>query len=230
MILHALDRAGESNAREVVVATDDPRIADVCRDAGADVEITRTDHATGTDRIAEVALRRGWQDDAVVVGLQGDEPATPPHHLDRLASNLASRPDADMATFCQRIERNSDYLDPMRVKVVRDMHDMALYFSRAPIPWRRDPAAGASFPEAWLHVGLYAYRAGFLARFTTFESPLLEREEQLEQLRVLHAGGRIHVGSVAGAGTRGVDSPDDVAPAEAALSALVSGAEPDDRR
>jgi len=230
MVLHVLDRAGESNASEVVVATDDTRIAEVCRDAGADVEITRADHATGTDRIAEVARRRGWQDDAVVVGLQGDEPATPPRHLDRLAVNLAARPDADMATFCQRIESDSDYRDPMRVKVVRDVNDMALYFSRAPIPWRRDPVADASFPEAWLHVGLYAYRAGFLARFTTFESPLLEREEQLEQLRVLHAGGRIHVGSVAGARTLGVDSPGDVAGAEAALDALSSDAERNDQR
>lgn len=219
MVLHVLDRARESNAREVVVATDDARIADVCREAGADVELTRVDHASGTDRIAEVVRCRRWPDDTVIVGLQGDEPTTPPRHLDRLATNLAARPDADMATFCQRIECESDYRDPMRVKVVRDVNDMALYFSRAPIPWRRDPVDDSSFPEAWLHVGLYAYRAGFLARYTTFAPPLLEREEQLEQLRVLHAGGRIHVACLAGEATRGVDSPADVAAVEAALAA-----------
>lgn len=220
MILHALDRAGESAATRVVVATDDERIARVCREAGADVELTRAEHPSGTDRIAEVAARRGWAATTIIVGLQGDEPATPAARLDALAENLRRRPEADMATFCTPIEREADWLDPMRVKVVRDAADMALYFSRAPIPWRRDARDDGTFPAAFLHVGLYAYRAGYLARYGALTAPPAEREEQLEQLRVLHHGGRIHVGTVDGGGAHGVDVPGDVAAAERALRVL----------
>lgn len=220
MILHVLDRARESQASTVVVATDDERIAELCRAADADVEMTSAEHETGTDRIAEVTHRRGWSEGTIIVGLQGDEPATPPDRLDALACNLAQRGDADMATLCQRIVREADYLDPMRVKVVRDARGMAMYFSRAPIPWRRDPVAGADIPEAWLHIGLYAYRAGFLTRYVSLGQPTIEREEQLEQLRVLYDGGRIHVGVIDDGVAHGVDRPADVAAAEAALAVL----------
>lgn len=220
MILHVLERARESGADTVVVATDDARIERVCSEAGADVEMTDPAHPSGTDRIAEVARRRGWQEGRAVVGLQGDEPATPPARLDFLAGNLARHPEADMATLCRRIEREADYRDPMRVKVVRDARGMALYFSRAPIPWRRDAREADGFPEAFLHIGLYAYRCGYLLRYGALAPAPAEREEQLEQLRVLHHGGRIHVGEIDDNRAHGVDTPADVAAAERALAAL----------
>ena len=227
MILHVLDRAAESRASRVVVATDDARIEAVCREAGADVEMTSEAHPSGTDRIAEVAARRGWPDSTVIVGLQGDEPATPPARLDALAANLRRHPEADMATFCTPILSEADWRDPMRVKVVRDAADMALYFSRAPIPWRRDARGDGSFPTSFLHIGLYDYRCAYLLRYGALSASEAEREEQLEQLRVLHHGGRIHVGTVDAHGVHGVDVPADVPAAESALEALER---PGDRR
>lgn len=221
MILHAWQRATESAASEVVIATDHDGIADVCRAAGADVEMTDSAHSTGTDRIAEVAEHRGWPASRVIVGLQGDEPATPPAWLDLLASNLTANTEANMATLAVPIESRADYLDPNRVKLVTDKQGMALYFSRAPIPWRRDEVAGSDFPQALLHVGLYAYRRDYLARYGVLATAPLEDEEKLEQLRVLYNGGRIHVGLVQGH-SQGVDHPDDVAAAEQALDALAA--------
>ena len=220
MVLHTLDRARESGASEVVVATDDARIEAVCRAAGADVQMTASTHENGTRRIAEVAERRGWEDARVIVGLQGDEPATPPGWLDRLAANLASRPDADMATLCTAVTDEATYLDPMRVKVVTDATGMALYFSRAPVPHRRDARSDGGFPESWLHVGIYAYRRGYLARYGALESSPAEREEMLEQLRVLHHGGRVHVDAVPAGTAHGVDRPEDVPAVERVLRDL----------
>ncbi|MFK7858833.1 MAG: 3-deoxy-manno-octulosonate cytidylyltransferase [Granulosicoccus sp.] len=226
MILHTARRAAESSAERVVVATDDDRIARVCLDAGLQVEITRSDHPSGTDRIAEVAERRGWSADTVIVGLQGDEPATPAAHLDMLAVNLLRNPDADMATLCMRIESSDDYHDPNRVKVVRDHRDMAMYFSRASIPAQRDSLLAEksvndeSMPASWLHIGMYAYRCGYLMQYQKLAACELEHEEHLEQLRVLYHGGRIHVGSVESSPSRGVDSPADVPVLEAVLLAL----------
>lgn len=219
MVLHTWQRACESRASEVVIATDDDRIADTCRSAGALVEMTDESHPSGTDRIAEVASHRGWPAEQIIVGLQGDEPATPPEWLDLLAHNLSQHAEADMATLAVPIESRADYLDPNRVKLVTDTHGMALYFSRAPIPWRRDNQDEHSFPEALLHLGLYAYRRSFLAGYSSMPPARIEEEEKLEQLRVLYAGGRIHVGSVAGH-AQGVDHPDDVAGAERALIKL----------
>ena len=220
MILHTLARAGASGADEVIVATDDERIAGVCHAAGALVEMTAASHPSGTDRIAEVAERRGWAPERAIVGLQGDEPATPPGRLDALAAQLAEHPDADMATLCRRIDDVADYASTDRVKVVRDARGMALYFSRAPIPWRRDACADSTHPEAFLHIGLYAYRAAFLGRYGAMAECTLEVEEKLEQLRVLHHGGRIHVAEASGAPGRGVDRPDDVAVVEGELAAF----------
>jgi len=223
MILHVLDRARESNAARIVVATDDERIARVCRAVGADVAMTCPEHPSGTDRIAEVARARGWGPQTVIVGLQGDEPATPPERLDALAADLAAHPDADLSTLRSPIRCRADWLDPMRVKVVTDASGMALYFSRAPIPWRRDPVGDPDdFPDSHLHVGLYAYRCRFLLRYASLARSTLEAEEQLEQLRVLHHGGRIHVGTVNAGIAHGVDVPGDVPAAEAALRAFGS--------
>ena len=218
MVLHTFDRARESGAAEVVVATDDARIEALCREAGADVQMTDPEAANGTERIAEVAERRGWEDERLIVGLQGDEPATPPAWLDRLAANLAARPEADMATLCTPVPDEWSYLDPMRVKVVRDAAGMALYFSRAPIPHRRDATLGDGFPESWLHVGIYAYRRGFLGRYGSLAPSQPEREEMLEQLRVLHHGGRLHVDAVPAGTVHGVDRIEDVPAVERALA------------
>lgn len=224
MILHTAQRAAESSAELVVIATDDERIATVCTEAGLDVEMTKEDHPSGTDRIAEVAARRGWESDRIIVGLQGDEPATSADHLEILASNLQVNVDADMATLCMRIHSAADYADPNRVKVVRDYRDMALYFSRASVPAQRDALLGQvsenkdTMPVCWLHIGIYAYRCGYLMRYQNLAPCELEREEQLEQLRVLYHGGSIHVGSVESSPARGVDSPADVPVLEALLA------------
>ncbi len=223
MILHTVARARESAAQAVVVATDDERIRAVCAAAGVDVQMTDPDHPSGTDRIAEVARSRNWEHSRLIVGLQGDEPATPAPHLDLLASNLERVTDADMATLCMPIQTLQDYRDANRVKVVRDSRDMALYFSRASIPVRRDVTvpggtAGENYPASYLHIGLYAYRCGYLLDYHALEACMLEREEQLEQLRVLFHGGRIHVGLVEASKARGIDHPDDVAVLEPVLA------------
>lgn len=218
MVLHAAARARESGAACVVVATDDERIARVCRDASVDVEMTREDHNSGTDRIGEVAARRQWSDDTLIVGLQGDEPATPIDYLQRLARNLARVRDADMATLCVPVRNVGEYRNPDRVKVVFDVHGMALYFSRAPIPYARDTGE-REWPESFIHVGLYAYRCDYLLRYGSLPPSVAERSEQLEQLRVLHHGGRIHVDLVADGLAHGVDRPEDVPDVEAVLQA-----------
>jgi 3-deoxy-manno-octulosonate cytidylyltransferase (CMP-KDO synthetase) len=231
MIVHTARRAAESSATQVVVATDDERIAGVCAKAGVDVEMTREDHPSGTDRIAEVAQRLQWSADTIIVGLQGDEPATPASHLDTLAANLTAHPDADMATLCTRIESAVDYHNPNRVKVVRDQREMAMYFSRAAIPAQREslvqkkpatsnPATAQSLPDCWLHVGIYAYRCHYLMQYCELAVCVLELEERLEQLRVLYNGGKIHVGTIEGSASTGVDSPEDLSSIEAALAAL----------
>jgi len=227
MILHTVARARESKAVEIVVATDDQRIASVCQDADVDVQMTDAAHPSGTDRIAEVARIRGWPAERLIIGLQGDEPATPADHLDLLATNLASQPDADMATLCMPITQLADFNSKHRVKVVFDYKGMALYFSRAPIPARRDPVSAENsaadlFPEAFLHIGLYAYRCAYLLDYHALKACALEQEEQLEQLRVLFHGGRIHVGQVDASEARGVDHPADVPVLEALLSLLDS--------
>jgi len=219
MILHTVARARESSAEEIVVATDDSRIQKVCIDASVDVQMTDENHPSGTDRIAEVAATRQWSENKVIVGLQGDEPATPADHLDLLAANLMSCTSADMATLCMPIRDVQDYQNSHRVKVVRDAQDMALYFSRASIPARRDATIeSGSFPESSLHIGLYAYRCAYLLHYPTLPPCALEQEEQLEQLRVLFNGGRIHVGMVEASDSRGVDHPDNVQILESVLA------------
>ena len=161
----------------------------------------------------------------MIIGLQGDEPATPAHHLDFLALNLSNVLEADMATLCMPITQVADFNSVHRVKVVRDYQGMALYFSRAPIPARRDSTTAGSavqneFPEAFLHIGLYAYRCGYLMKYPTLQACVIEQEEQLEQLRVLYNGGRIHVGAVEASSARGVDHPEDVPVLEALLSSF----------
>jgi len=210
MILHVIDRARESAAQTVVVATDDDRIAELCHSYNTSVVMTRVDHVSGTDRIAEVAQSLDWADDVIIVGLQGDEPATSPKLLNRLAHNLITNSDANMASFCVPVDSAEVYANSNRVKVVRDKNNMALYFSRASIPHSRDGGNADTFPVSFVHVGLYAYRCHYLKQFSTTPAAYIEEQEQLEQLRVLYQGGKIHIEEIDEAAA-GVDHPDDVA-------------------
>jgi 3-deoxy-manno-octulosonate cytidylyltransferase (CMP-KDO synthetase) len=216
MIRHVYERAVESGATEVVIATDDARIADAAAAFDARVCMTASDHASGTDRIAEAARAAGWPDDALIVNLQGDEPLMPPALLAQVAEALQAQPDAETATLAVPLDTVDQLFDPNVVKVVRDRRGMALYFSRATIPWKRDLFRSDSAPEpAWAdgvlrHLGIYAYRAGFLARYTRLPVSPLEAAESLEQLRILWNGDRIVVAIAAEAPPAGVDTGADL--------------------
>jgi 3-deoxy-manno-octulosonate cytidylyltransferase (CMP-KDO synthetase) len=224
LVLHVARRALAAGAAEVWVATDDDRIATALVGSGVRVAMTAPDHASGSDRLAECASIAGWDDGAIVVNLQGDEPFAPASGIRAVASALAGS-GASMATLATPVEDAAMLFDPNTVKVVRDDAGFALYFSRAPLPWHRDafaadrtrlPPDGAD----WLrHIGIYAYRVGFLRRFATMPPGRLERIEALEQLRALEAGVRIAVGLAPEAFPPGVDTPEDLARAEARLAA-----------
>lgn len=223
MLEHVYRRAVESGAAEVVIATDDVRIQRVAEGFGARVCMTEPQHPSGTDRLAEVATALGWNQGDIVVNLQGDEPLMPPRLLRQVAAALDVHPDAAIATLCTPIHTTAELFDPHVVKVVCDRDGYALYFSRAPIPWDRD-AFGVTteeLPESRLHyrhVGLYAYRVGFLQRFAAGAPCSLERTESLEQLRALWSGERIHVGVVEAPPGHGVDTEEDLARVAAQLA------------
>ncbi len=222
MIQHVYARAKESGADEIVVATDDQRIKEVAEAFGAEVCLTSPEHPSGSDRLAEVAEKLGWTDDVIVVNLQGDEPLTPSSIIHQVAENLAQNPEASISTLCTPITTASQMYDPHVVKVVRDERDFALYFSRAPIPWERDALDMESHPEikaCFRHIGLYAYRVGYLKAFTQMAACTLENIERLEQLRALWHGARIHVGEALEPPGHGVDTPEDVQTVEALLAA-----------
>ena len=207
MVVRVVDRVLDSGAREVVVATDDERIADAVRAAGAEAELTAVDHPTGSDRVMEVVARRGWPDDAIVVNVQGDEPLIPPSVVDQVAGMLHDNPEFGVATLCHEITDRAEFDDPNAVKVVRDSAGAALYFSRAPIPFPRS----AAFSGALRHVGVYAYRVHALRRFVELPSAELEVVESLEQLRLLANGVRILVATAEERVPGGVDTPEDLA-------------------
>ncbi len=202
--------------RDVIVATDDERVAEVCRRCDAPVVLTAADHPTGTDRLAEAA--RGLADD-VVVNIQGDEPLIEGFVIDAAVAALAEAGEASMATVVHRAGPDA-LADPNRVKAVLDRQGNALYFSRAPIPARRE---GTPAPPLWQHVGLYAYRRDFLQRFVELPPSPLEESEALEQLRALEHGHRIRVAIVEGWHSVPVDTPDDVARVEAKLARAARG-------
>lgn len=192
LVQHVHERAIAAGFSTVLIATDDERIRAVCEGFGAEVIMTSTAHETGSDRLAEVVQQQGWRDDTIVVNLQGDEPLTPVANLHQLARNLANYPDASIATLATPITDMADFHNPNVVKVVRDEQGMALYFSRAPIPYPRD--AGVNISQyALRHVGMYAYRASFLRAFSQLSPSIPEQWEKLEQLRALSHGYRIHV-------------------------------------
>ncbi|WP_187471205.1 3-deoxy-manno-octulosonate cytidylyltransferase [Luteimonas viscosa] len=220
LVLHVARRALAAGAREVWVAADDDRIARALEGSGVRVAMTRSSHQSGTDRLAECADIAGWNDDTIVVNLQGDEPFAPASGIRRVAALLAQG-DAGMATLAEHITEPAVLFDPNTVKVVVADTGHALYFSRAPIPWHRDAFSREGdirVPGEWLrHIGIYAYRAGFLRRFSAMPPGRLERIESLEQLRALEAGLPIAVALAPEAFPQGVDTPEDLARAEAIL-------------
>jgi 3-deoxy-manno-octulosonate cytidylyltransferase (CMP-KDO synthetase) len=212
MLQRVWERVGEAGARRVVVATDDERVERAAREMGAEVLMTSPDHPSGTDRIAEVVDRLNLGDEAIVVNVQGDEPLIPPAVITQVADNLAANPQAAIATLCERIESADLLRDPNAVKVVTDRQGMALYFSRACIPWPRDHDWRDGMPTGhWFrHIGLYAYRAVFLRRYREWSPAPLELSESLEQLRALYEGEQIHVSEAIAAVPGGVDTPADL--------------------
>lgn len=216
MIQWVVEAAARSGAAQVIVATDDERIAAaVDRTGRVSVAMTQADHRSGTDRLAEVAGRLNWPAQTIVVNVQGDEPQLPPVLIDQVAALLTAHPGASLATLCTPIRQLDEFLDPNVVKVVRDDDGMALYFSRAPIPWHRDGArqglaSQSFFSGACRHIGLYAYRCEALLRLAALPPASLEAAESLEQLRALQAGMRIAVAEAAVLPGSGVDTPEDI--------------------
>ncbi len=217
MVVHVARRALSAGASQVVVATDDQRIADAVAAYPLTVLMTRAGHPSGTDRLAECAQTLAWRDDQIVVNLQGDEPFAPVEGIREVARVLAAA-GTEMATLAAPINDTDTLFDPNAVKVVCDARGMALYFSRAPIPWQRDRFAhdrtSAPATGALRHIGIYAYRAGFLRTFTGLAPGRLEMLEALEQLRVLEAGHRIAVGLAPVSFPPGVDTEADLERAE----------------
>ncbi len=221
MLQHVWERACRANPLEVVVATDDERVARAADAFGARVCMTDAGHASGTERIAEVIDSMAWPDDEIVVNLQGDEPLMPPALLGQVAEDLKRHPTAEMATLATHLDSPRQLFDPAVVKVVLDGKGYALFFSRAPIPWDRERMRWGESPSLEAvrrhlrHVGLYAYRAGFVREYVKWPPSDLEKLEALEQLRVLWHGRRIHVSLAAEAPPAGVDTPEDLARVEA---------------
>jgi len=274
MVVRVAERAREAGAAQVIVATDSPEVVDAVRAHGFEVMLTRADHPSGTDRLAEVAARLGLSDDTLVVNVQGDEPLIDPALIASVAAHLAAHPDCAIATAAHPITAHDEIFDPNVVKVVLDARSVALYFSRAPIPWFRGgyqavpmPADVASAPTAaasdsrspadgeayktdsiaaiatashsmasaaslpsdavaavYRHIGIYAYRSGFLRRYPLMAVSPLERAESLEQLRAIWHGERIAVSVTHLAPHGGVDTPADLLRAQAAFAAYTAGA------
>lgn len=215
MIQRVWEQARKSSAGRVVVATDDERIAAVAREYGVEVCMTSSVHPSGTDRLQEVAAQLTLDEDHVLVNVQGDEPLIPPEVIDQVAAGLTGNTDAAMATLCEPITTVQDLLNPNIVKVAMDGAGRALYFSRAPIPWPREAFARDrdAMPEEgeWFrHIGIYAYRTGFLHDFVGWPPAPLEQLEQLEQLRAMYHGAHIHVSPAVADVPGGVDTPEDL--------------------
>jgi len=239
MVVRVAERAAQSGAAEVWVATDHEAVAEAVRAHGHRACMTSPDCASGTDRLAEVAARQGWPDEAVVVNVQGDEPLIDPALIRATALLLHERPEAAMATVCHPLADLTEALNPNVVKVVLDRDGHALYFSRAPIPWARDTwtslpsppgrgvgGEGATLPEGlpvFRHVGLYAYRVGFLKAYPALQRPAIEVFESLEQLRALWHGYRIAVHVTDQSTPPGVDTAEDLEAVRRLLEKGVGG-------
>lgn len=211
MVVRVAERVRAAGATRVVVATDAQAVVAACTAHGVQALMTRSDHASGSDRLAEACERLGLDGDALVVNVQGDEPLIDPTLVRQCAHLLAERPDCAVATAAHAIDSIDEFLNPNVVKVVLDAQGRALYFSRAPIPCWRDGAGALPQPAPLRHMGLYAYRAGFLRRFPTLPPAPSEQLEALEQLRVLWHGERIAVHVSAHAPGPGIDTAEDLA-------------------
>lgn len=213
MVERVYRQACLSDATEVIVATDDQRVYDCVVAFGGQVCMTREDHVSGTDRLAEVCQQMAWAQNELVVNVQGDEPLIPPQVINQVAHNLAQHDDASVSTLCEPISASDVFTDPNAVKVVTDRRGMALYFSRACAPFPRDQflASEALLPSmAKRHIGIYAYRVGLLNRFVDWPAAPIELCESLEQLRVLWQGEKIHVADACEQVPGGVDTPADL--------------------
>ncbi len=210
MVVQVALQAANSQAKQCVIATDHLPIVEAVHAHGFHAVMTRADHASGTDRIAEVATSMGWSDDAIVVNVQGDEPLITPALIDAVAACLAQDTAAVMATAAHPLHETDSFANPNVVKVVLNAKQQALYFSRAPIPFPRDDAERQPI-QALRHVGIYAYRVGFLKTYAQLPESPLETIERLEQLRVLHHGHAIAVTVTSEAPEGGVDTPEDLA-------------------
>jgi len=216
MIQRVWEQAMQSRAERVLIATDDRRIEAACRDFGAEVLMTSNEHNSGSERLAEVARLLALKADSIIVNVQGDEPLLPPALIDQVAANLQANPEASMATLAEPIENSEALFNPNIVKVSCDQKGFALTFSRAVLPWPRDAFAKTRehLPKMmswWRHIGIYAYRAQFLQDFIGWGSCDLERCEQLEQLRALWHGAKIHVAPALVSPPAGIDTPEDLA-------------------
>jgi len=219
MVVRVMERALAAGAEEVWVATDHEEVAQAVRNAGGNALMTRADHPSGTDRLGEVVDVLGWDDNTIVVNVQGDEPLIDPAIIVSCAQALAEDAEAAIATAAHAIHTLEDFLNPAVVKLIADAHGRAMYFSRAPIPWPRD-AFAAGLPSkgnipAWLkptrHVGLYAYRASFLRAYARLAPSPIENVEMLEQLRAMWHGYKIRVMMLDAAPPGGIDTPEDLA-------------------
>lgn len=214
VIQHVWQAAQSTGASEVVIATDSDEVRAICASFGADVQMTSAQHQSGTDRVMEVAGARGWDAATIVVNLQGDEPLMPPALVRQAAQLLSDDALADLASLCHAITDVDEWCNPNVVKLVMDNRNYAMYFSRAPIPWKRDGSTSVApmLPAGLVfrHIGLYAYRVAALARFSALPSSALEDCEALEQLRALSEGLRIKMGITDKAPPRGIDTEDDL--------------------
>lgn len=210
---HTHQAALKTKVDRVIIAVDDPFVAELASGFCDHVEMTRLDHQSGTSRLSEVVLALDMPDEDIVINLQADEPLMPPENIHQVINALGQHRDCAIATLCERIHQAAHLFDPHVVKVVRDHQDRALYFSRAPIPWVQGVYPSDILPEqarAYRHLGLYAYRAGFLKSFDQMSNSSLEQQESLEQLRFLQAGFHIAVLDAAAPTPIGVDTEDDL--------------------
>ncbi len=214
MVVRVAEQASLSGAEQIIIATDHQPIVAAAQEHGFQARMTRADHNSGTDRIAEVSAQQGWTGDTIVVNVQGDEPLIPPALIRSVAQHLHDHPDCAIATACHPIHDEASMRNPNIVKAVLDKHGNALYFSRAPIPWPRDAYAGnAPSPQhahALRHIGIYAYRASFLHIYGQLAPAQIEQIESLEQLRALYHGYRIGVAVTPEAPPSGVDTEADL--------------------
>ncbi len=225
MVQHVFEAASKSNAGEVIVATDDERIAQACESFGAKVCMTSDQHISGTDRLEEVSRKLGWGNNEIVVNVQGDEPLIEPSLINQVAENLAENSWASIASLCEVLTNAESILNPNNVKVVFSKSGQALYFSRAPIPWLRngmdvevsDEALSLCLNKSQLgqcqyfrHIGIYAYRSDFLREFVSWPAAAMELSESLEQLRALENDRHIHMAQACDAPAPGVDTQEDL--------------------